>query len=240
MIIYKTTNKINGKIYVGKDARNNPEYLGSGVLLEKAIAKYGRENFEKTTVEICTSLSHLDEREVYWVKELNATDRHIGYNIALGGTGGDTTTNLSAEGKKRMLATRVESLRRTFSSSEYRKRRSEITKEIWARPGYSDHIRQKMLGRKITWNTKLSENRCSVYSEERNKKISEAVRGRELTKVPEELENKIVEMYQEVGPRTMSERLTQQGHAVSQYLIIRVLKKRGIYQKWKKGITKKA
>jgi hypothetical protein len=32
MIIYKTTNLINGRFYVGSDKYNNPKYLGSGKL----------------------------------------------------------------------------------------------------------------------------------------------------------------------------------------------------------------
>ena len=35
-IIYKTTNIINGKIYVGQDKQNNPKYLGSGKILRYA------------------------------------------------------------------------------------------------------------------------------------------------------------------------------------------------------------
>jgi len=46
-IIYKTTNKINNKFYVGYDTKNNPKYLGSGLLLKRAIEKYGQENFKK-------------------------------------------------------------------------------------------------------------------------------------------------------------------------------------------------
>ena len=42
-IIYKTTNQLNGKWYIGKDEKNNPKYLDSGVLLEQAIKKYGKE-----------------------------------------------------------------------------------------------------------------------------------------------------------------------------------------------------
>ena len=42
MVIYKTTNLINGKIYIGKDVRNLNCYLGSGKLLKKAIEKYGK------------------------------------------------------------------------------------------------------------------------------------------------------------------------------------------------------
>ena len=36
MIIYKTINLINGKFYIDKDKLNNPEYLGSGLLLKKS------------------------------------------------------------------------------------------------------------------------------------------------------------------------------------------------------------
>jgi len=42
MIIYKTINLINGKIYIGQDFYNNSEYFGSGILINKAINKYGK------------------------------------------------------------------------------------------------------------------------------------------------------------------------------------------------------
>lgn len=47
MIIYKTINIINNKIYIGRDMHNNPNYLGSGYILSKAIKKYNKENFKK-------------------------------------------------------------------------------------------------------------------------------------------------------------------------------------------------
>ena len=47
MVIYCTTNLINGKKYIGSDTNNNPYYLGSGVSIIKAIKKYGRNNFKK-------------------------------------------------------------------------------------------------------------------------------------------------------------------------------------------------
>lgn len=48
-LIYKTTNLLNGKIYIGKHTTTNKEdnYLGSGIKLINAIKKYGRENFKK-------------------------------------------------------------------------------------------------------------------------------------------------------------------------------------------------
>ena len=93
MIIYKTTNLINGKFYIGKDANNRDYYLGSGSILNKAIKKYGKENFKKEILEKCNSLEELCEREIFWIKELDATNETIGYNIAKGGLGGDTFTN---------------------------------------------------------------------------------------------------------------------------------------------------
>lgn len=83
-VIYKTVNLANGKIYVGRDKYNNPNYIGSGVLLHLAIKKYGKENFLKEIIEECED-HLLDEREKFWIKELNSQDPLIGYNIADGG-----------------------------------------------------------------------------------------------------------------------------------------------------------
>lgn len=91
MIIYKTTNIVNGKIYVGKDEKNNPLYLGSGKILKLSIKKYGIDKFKKEIIETCGTRKELDEREKYWIKELSATTH--GYNISEGGTGGQTKFN---------------------------------------------------------------------------------------------------------------------------------------------------
>lgn len=88
MIVYKTTNLVTGKFYVGKDEKNNPEYLGSGKILKIAINKYGVENFKKEILETCVTRDDLNKREKYWINELSATT--IGYNITEGGTGGRT------------------------------------------------------------------------------------------------------------------------------------------------------
>lgn len=99
MIVYKIVNKINNKIYVGQDEKNNPKYYGSGHLIKRAIKKYGIENFEKHILEICENKNMLNEKEKYWIKNLNSTNPEIGYNIAEGGHGGNTYTE---ETKKRI------------------------------------------------------------------------------------------------------------------------------------------
>ena len=91
MVIYKTTNLINGKFYIGKDKHNNPNYLGSGKILNQAISKYGKANFKKEILEECEDYNVWLGREKYWIKELSATTH--GYNIAEGGLGGDTISN---------------------------------------------------------------------------------------------------------------------------------------------------
>jgi hypothetical protein len=97
MIIYKTTNLVNGKIYIGKDVKNNPDYLGSGLILKNAINKYGKENFIKEVLETCSTQIELNEKEVFWIEKLRATDKTIGYNIAPGGRGGNIYFHLPEE-----------------------------------------------------------------------------------------------------------------------------------------------
>jgi|688.fasta_scaffold573148_1 group I intron endonuclease len=80
MVIYKTTNLVNGKQYIGKDTKNNSRYLGSGSILKKAIQKYGRENFKKEIIETCESEEHLSIREEYWLNYYDAGNNPLFYN----------------------------------------------------------------------------------------------------------------------------------------------------------------
>src|SRR5574343_177718 len=87
MIIYKTLNLINGKFYIGKDTKDNPNYFGSGIVLRRAIKKYGKENFMKQTIEVCSTEEELNEREIYWIDKLDARNPEVGYNMLKGGEG---------------------------------------------------------------------------------------------------------------------------------------------------------
>lgn len=60
-ILYKTTNLINGKTYIGIHKTNNLEdgYLGSGFSLIKAVKKYGKNNFKREVLEFCNSYDEL-------------------------------------------------------------------------------------------------------------------------------------------------------------------------------------
>ena len=88
MIIYKVINLINEKYYIGKDAKNNPNYLGSGLLIKKAIKKYGKNNFKKEILNTYDNLKDLNNAERIYVNEKIINDTKS-YNLAIGGQGGD-------------------------------------------------------------------------------------------------------------------------------------------------------
>ena len=87
--VYETVNLINGKKYIGKHATPDPhdDYLGSGVVLSKAIEKYGRDNFTKTVLHVFDTEEQMNAKERELVTpEVVISEEY--YNIALGGDGG--------------------------------------------------------------------------------------------------------------------------------------------------------
>lgn len=90
--IYITTNTVNEKMYIGKRVFDKhgewKSYLGSGVLLRKAIEKYGKESFSRKIIDYANSQEELNEKERYWIKHYNAMESEKFYNIAAGGDGG--------------------------------------------------------------------------------------------------------------------------------------------------------
>lgn len=96
MVIYLTKNNINHKYYIGKDSKNDPKYLGSGVLLIKAIAKYGKEHFTKEIIDTATTIDELNLLEQKHIAQYDATNDDMSYNIASGGQGGNTIAGLSS------------------------------------------------------------------------------------------------------------------------------------------------
>lgn len=93
--IYKTTNLINNKIYIGQHIAMTFEpdkYIGSGQRLKLAINKYGIENFKNELICECYSQEELNEKEIYYINYYNSTDRKIGYNLTTGGQLNTSTT----------------------------------------------------------------------------------------------------------------------------------------------------
>ena len=99
--IYITTNMVNVKRYIGKrvyDKRGEwKSYLGSGILLRKAVDKYGKQYFQREIIDFAISPEELNEKEMYWIKHYNAISDDNFYNIASGGDGGNVRVGYSEE-----------------------------------------------------------------------------------------------------------------------------------------------
>lgn len=96
--IYKITNQINQKIYIGLTRETIEERWRSHIKKAKqypnrylydAMNHYGYENFTIEQIEECDD-GVLDEREIYWISYYNSTNSDIGYNLTDGGGGGNT------------------------------------------------------------------------------------------------------------------------------------------------------
>lgn len=100
--IYQITNKINGHRYIGQhlyEDESNPmgKYKGSGKLLWRAYEKYGIENFETEIL-----YKRIRDKETVGAMEIWAIEKYKPeYNIAKGGSGGDTYSRLSDSDKKK-------------------------------------------------------------------------------------------------------------------------------------------
>ncbi len=87
--IYKTTNLINGKYYIGMHSTDNLKdgYIGSGKRLWYSIKKYGKENFLIEILEFYDNRELLKNREKELVNE-NLINDHLCMNLKKGGEGG--------------------------------------------------------------------------------------------------------------------------------------------------------
>ena len=89
MIIYKLTNKVNGKIYIGKTERTLKERMDehirhSYIVVDKAIKKYGIDSFLVEVVDFASSTEELNQKEQEWIKKYDCM-LPKGYNQTLGG-----------------------------------------------------------------------------------------------------------------------------------------------------------
>ena len=167
-IIYKVTNKVNGKFYIGKHQTEklNDNYLGSGSILMKAIRRYGCASFEKEILYIYDNEKDMNEKEKEIVTEKFIADDN-NYNMGIGGEGGphfrghkhmtETKAKISASKPRQTLTPEgrlkiIESNRTRKISIETRKKLSNRQKESYAntnrRKRLSESIKKHWIKRK--------------------------------------------------------------------------------------------
>ena len=202
--IYKITNIINGKIYVGQTSKTIEERFKEHIKKAKvhtnrylydAMNHYGYDKFMVSQIEECND-DLLDERERYWISKLNCIMPH-GYNMTEGGGGGDTWTNnphkeetimkliLANRGKKRskeFCENQSQKFKGRYVSSESAKMAAETKKRhIVEQCGYSSWEERVQYQKDLN---KLFRNRDNFHhTEESKRKMSDFRRGKSLEEI---------------------------------------------------------
>lgn len=167
--IYKVTNLDNGKNYIGQTRTDTwGEYqipieerwkkaVGEALrkegrgedlrYIERAITKYGPENFKVTECDTAQTQEELDIKETQWINHHDSMNPEKGYNLKEGGLGGA----LSEEAREKLS----EVLKERWKDPEYREKISQKSKETWKNPEYRE--KQSQISKDAWKNPELRE-----------------------------------------------------------------------------------
>lgn len=180
MLIYKVTNTINNKIYIGQTVRTLKERKQEHLLSAKqgykfkfynAIRKYGEDVFTWEVIQYCSTVQELNEAEAYWVAYYDSYNN--GYNMT---PGGEFNPMLDKEIQRKHLA--------KVQSEEFRRKVSNTMKKYVSEHGFSEEHRQK-ISESMKGNTnfkghKLSESHAKALQSSHYKKVIAFVNDKEV------------------------------------------------------------
>jgi group I intron endonuclease len=170
--IYCFENIINNKKYIGKTINLNCRINGHirdldknkdlSVALQNAYNKYGKENFIIYIIEEC-DINFLNEKEIFWIKELHSHISENGYNISWGGSSGMSGLKHSDE-TKRKLSERVRSAEEKEKIAEWHRGRpipdaTKIKLSIFYKEYFKTHD-APMKGKISSEETKLKQSKA--------------------------------------------------------------------------------
>ncbi len=165
-IVYKTINLVNEKIYIGQTVKKKKSYLGSGVYFTRAFNKYGRKNFKREILCLCSNRKELDLKEKYWIDYYRNVGIDNMYNITDGGnsfSGYIRPEELNKKHSEDMKGKNNPNYGKKFSE-EHKRKMSEAKKGIKLTEEHKRKTGLASKGRK--------------HSEETKKKISESRMGK--------------------------------------------------------------
>lgn len=130
MIIYKITNQIDGKQYVGQTVRplteRFQEHARKKSILNNAIKSYGIENFLVEKIDSAETIEELNEKEIEWISKLNTLTPN-GYNLCFGG--GNTTGYKHKPKSKKLMSLKRKGRFTAEQNHFYKKKHSEETRK---------------------------------------------------------------------------------------------------------------
>jgi len=153
MIIYKVTNKINSKIYIGQShfslAKRKSVHLATAKILNKsipfhlAIRKYGRDNFIWEVIDTAVTQEELNEKECFYITDYRSSISDLGYNLKTGGSYGRhhefTKLKIAAtkKGIPRSLVTKIKLKKAMLGKKATETAKQKMSK---ARTGCNNHM----------------------------------------------------------------------------------------------------
>lgn len=214
--IYKITNLINGKIYVGQTMRSIEErfkeHCCTDSAIGNAIRKYGKGNFKLELIAECETNEAANELEMYWIKELNCKAPN-GYNLTDGGERRSGFKHTDEEKAKIAAFSKA-----YWSNSKNRLKQSEFFKAYRAEHPFSEGTKSKISDAKknheVTLKTriKISISKKEYYkkypvSEKTRKELSE--QQKKLCENPNHIDNKskVMKKYYEEHPEEKLKRV---------------------------------
>jgi group I intron endonuclease len=186
-MIYKITNKVNGKIYIGqtihdlekrwkehkRHARQNRSNKSHAIC--NSIVKYGAENFTIESIFSIFNINDADEFEIYFISKFNTLAPN-GLNLSPGGSNVTHTSEV-----KRKISKKIKEL---WNSSGHSQKISKKIKELWNSSGYRQKISKAnsipITGHCITSGVEVSFPSIKIAGEVLNinaRNISAAIKG---------------------------------------------------------------
>ena len=116
MIIYKATNLINSKVYIGQTVKSlkhrkaghfSKIKKNSKTYFHNAIRRYGKNNFKWQVICACPNIDSLNEQEEYYIKFYNSNNPKNGYNLNEGGLNYNVGRKLSKKTREKQSDARV-------------------------------------------------------------------------------------------------------------------------------------
>lgn len=155
--LYRITNKINGKVYIGQT--NNPEYRWyqhcsyakkdnkHKQYIHHAMAKYGTENFEFEIIATCRIQEDIDITEVLLIQQYDSRNSSYGYNLKSGGSHGlqsEETKEKIRQATIKQIAEKGHPAQGHKWTEEQKANLSATLKALDKEAIYTDKVRQKM------------------------------------------------------------------------------------------------